>query len=214
MALEFSRFQRCAKYEDSTACHASFLELSYSIWNVMRTGIFIIMCRTTNGHAWRKSELDITAIVEQCLVLSNVAYLQLLLCTAGMPLLMAGHCFSQSVHNVLCILCLLLFLITLNGYHSRTVLMAFYAVCCVVMNAQSVFVALYNIYGNLQTQRVDYILTLVYIMELYFMFLVAVDSSARVISKLMNPERDIMAQDSSWTNGDYATGNNITSQES
>ena len=188
------RFQRCAKYEDSTSCHATFLEFSYSVWNLTRTGIFIIMCATANDHAWKPPGRDLPGIVERCLMLNNRAYSQLLLCAAGLPLLMNGHCFSQSIHNTLCIASLLLFMVILNGFHSRTALMTFHVLCCVVKNVQSVLVAVYNIYKNLQSQRNDYIVTLLYIMELYLMFLVIIDSSTRVISKVKNPGQDIMSQ--------------------
>ena len=86
-------------------------------------------------------------------------------------------------------------MVILNGYHHRTTLMVFYALCFVVVNVQSVFVAVYNIYRNLQTQRNDYVATPLYIMELYLMFLVIIDSSTRVISKVIEPQKDIMVQD-------------------
>lgn len=153
------------------------------------------MCCSVDGHAWKPPGRDLTNIVERCLLLNNKTYSQLLLCAAGLPLLMNGHCFSQTVHNTLCTLSLLLFMVTLNGYYQRTALMTFYALCCVAMNVQSVFVAVYNIYRNLQTQQDDYIVTPLYIMELYLMFLVIIDSSTRVISKVKNPEKDIMPED-------------------
>ena len=86
-------------------------------------------------------------------------------------------------------------MVILNGYHSRTMLMVFYALCFVVVNVQSVFVAVYNIYRNLQTQRNEYVATLLYIMELYLMFLVIIDSSTRVISKVKDPQKDIMTKE-------------------
>lgn len=188
------RFQRCAKYDDGTACHAMFLEFSYSVWNLTRTGIFIMMCWTVNRPSWKPPKHDLGMIMERCLALNNKAYSQLLLCAAGLPLLMNGHCLSQTVHNITCTANLLLFLVTLNGYHSRTILMLYYVLCTIVMNAQSVLVAVYNMYRNLQTERNDYVATLLYITELYLMLLVLADSSSRAINKVKNPELDIMSQ--------------------
>lgn len=85
-------------------------------------------------------------------------------------------------------------MVTLNGYHRRTALMVYHTLCTVAMNAQSVLVAVYNMYRNLQTQGNDYITTLLYIIELYLMLLVLADSSARVINKVKNPELDIMSE--------------------
>ena len=195
MFLYYLRFQRCAKYEDSSSCHAMFLEFSYTVWNLTRTGIFVTMCWTADGHAWKPPRRELTSIVERCLALNNNTYTQLMLCTAGLPLLMNGHCFSQTVHNILCTASLLLFLVTMNGYYRRTAFMTYHALCCVAMNAQSVLVAVYNIYRNLQTQNTDYIVTLLYTMELYLMLLVMVDCTTRVINKVKNPEQDIMSQD-------------------
>lgn len=193
------RFQRCAKYDDRTACHAAFLEFSYSVWNLTRTGIFIMMCWTVNRPSWKPPKQDLGMIMERCLTLNKKAYSQLLLCAAALPLLMNGHCLSQTVHNIMCTANLLLFLVTLNGYHSRTLLMLYHVLCTIAMNAQSMLVAVYNMYRNLQTQQNDYINTLLYIMELYLMLLVLADSSARVLNKVKNPELDIMSQNR-WPN--------------
>ena len=152
------------------------------------------MCGNANGNAWKPSGYDLTSIVEQCLLLNNKAYLLLYVCAAGLPILMEGHCFPQVVHNIICITSLLLFMVTLNGFHSLTALMVFYTLCSVVLNVQSVLVAVYNIYRNLQTQRNDYVATLLYIMQLYLMFWVIIDSSTRVLSKVKDPKKDIMAQ--------------------
>lgn len=195
MLLFLYRFQRCAKYDDGTACHAMFLEFSYSVWNLTRTGIFIMMCWTVNRPSWKPPKHDLNMIMERCLALNNKAYAQLLLCAAGLPLLMNGHCLSQTVHNITCTANLLLFLVTLNGYHRRTILMLYYVLCTIAMNAQSVLVAVYNMYRNLQTERNDYVATLLYITELYLMLLVLADSSSRAINKVKNPELDIMSQD-------------------
>jgi len=189
------RFQRCAKYDDGTACHAVFLEFSYSVWNLTRTAIFIMLCWTVNRPSWKPPKQDFSVIMERCLALNKKAYSQLLLCAAGLPLLMNGHCLSQTVHNITCTANLLLFLVTLNGYHSRTILMLYHALCTITMNAQSVLVAVYNMYRNLQTERNDYVATLLYITELYLMLLVLADSSTRVINKVKNPELDIISQD-------------------
>ncbi|CAH3189024.1 unnamed protein product [Porites evermanni] len=189
------RFQRCAKYEDSTACHSSFLEFSYTVWNLTRTGLFVVMCWTLDCHAWIPPRRDFTSIVERCLALHNKTYSQLLLCAAGLPLLMNGHCLSQTVHNILCTASLLLFMVTLNGYHSRTALMTYCALCCVAMNVQSLLVAVFNIYRNLQTQKNGYMATLLYIMQLYLTFLVIMDSCTRVMSKVKNPKQDILGED-------------------
>lgn len=191
----FLRFQRCAKYEDSTACHSSFLEFSYTVWNLTRTGLFVVMCWTLDCHAWIPPRRDFTSIVERCLALHDKTYSQLLLCAAGLPLLMNGHCLSQTVHNILCTASLLLFMVTLNGYHSRTALMTYCALCCVAMNVQSLLVAVFNIYRNLQTQKNGYMATLLYIMQLYLMFLVIMDSCTRVMSKVKNPKQDILGED-------------------
>ena len=193
--LLFLRFQRCAKYEDSTACHSSFLEFSYTVWNLTRTGLFVVMCWTLDCHAWIPPWRDFTSIVERCLALHNKTYSQLLLFAAGLPLLMNGHCLSQTVHNILCTASLLLFMVTLNGYHSRTALMTYCALCCVAMNVQSLLVAVFNIYRNLQTQKNGYMATLLYIMQLYLMFLVIMDSCTRVMSKVKNPKQDILGED-------------------
>ncbi|XP_068685886.1 uncharacterized protein [Montipora capricornis] len=190
------RFQRCAMYDDSTACHATFLEFSYTLWNITRTVIFILVCWNMNGYAWKQPERDFICTLERCLMLNDNAYVELLLCAAAMPVLLDGHCVSQTVHNTFCVLNLLLFIITFNGYHRRTVVMAFYALCGLAMNVQSVFVALYNIYTNLQTQRnTDLVVTLMYFVELYLTILVLLDCSTRVISKVCDPKKDIMAQD-------------------
>lgn len=171
-----------------------FLEFSYSVWNLTRTGIFIMMCWTVNRPSWKPPKQDFGMIVERCLTLNKKTYSKLLLCAAGLPLLMNGHCLSQTVHNIMCTANLLLFLVTLNGYHSRTILMLYHALCTIVMNAQSVLVAVFNMYRNLQTERNDYVATLLYITELYLMLRVLADSSARVINKVKNPELDIMSQ--------------------
>lgn len=189
------RFQRCAKYEDSTACHSSFLEFSYAVWNLTRTGLFVAMCWTVDCKAWIPPRRDFTGIVERCLALHNKTYSQLLLFAAGLPLLMNGHCLSQTVHNILCTASLLLFMVTLNGYHSRTALMTYCALCCVAMNVQSLLVAVFNIYRNLQTEKNGYMATLLYIMQLYLMFLVIMDSCTRVMSKVKNPKQDILGED-------------------
>ena len=172
-----------------------FLEFSYSVWNLARTGIFIMVCWTVNRPSWKPPKHDLNMIMERCLALNNKAYAQLLLCAAGLPLLMNGHCLSQTVHNITCTANLLLFLVTLNGYHRRTILMLYYVLCTIAMNAQSVLVAVYNMYRNLQTERNDYVATLLYITELYLMLLVLADSSSRAINKVKNPELDIMSQD-------------------
>lgn len=166
------------------------------MWNLTRTGIFIVMCWVANRRSWKPPARDLTFLVERCLALNNKTYVQLLICAAGLPLLMNGHCFSQTVHNIVCTVNLLLFMVTLNGYHSRTSVMVFHALCTVAMNAQSLLVAVYNIYGNLQTQGNDSITTLLYIMELYLMLLVLADSSTRVINKVRNPKLDIMSEES------------------
>ena len=193
-SFTFLRFQRCAKYEDSTACHSSFLEFSYTVCNLTRTGLFVVMCWTVDCKAWIPPRRDFASIVERCLTLHNKTYSQLLLCAAGLPLLMKGHCLSQTVHNILCTASLLLFMVTLNGYHSRTVLMTYCALCCVAMNVQSLLVAVFNIYRNLQTQKNGYMATLLYIMQLYLMFLVIMDSCTRVMSKVKNPKQDILGE--------------------
>ena len=72
--------------------------------------------------------------------------------------------------------------------------MLYHVLCTIAMNAQSMLVAVYNMYRNLQTQQNDYVATLLYIMELYLMLLVLADSSARVLNKVKNPELDIMSQ--------------------
>lgn len=154
------------------------------------------MCWIANRPSWKPPSRDLAMIVERCLTLHDKTYSQLLLCATGLPLLMKGHCFSQSVHNTVCIGNLLLFMVTLNGYHTRTASMMYHALCTVAMNAQSALVAVYNISRNLQTQRSDSIVTLLYIMELYLMLLVLLDSSTRVINKVKNPQLDIMSQDS------------------
>lgn len=194
-SFPFWRFQRCAKYEDSTACHSSFLEFSYTVWNLTRTGLFVAMCWTVDCKAWIPPRRDFTGIVERCLALHNKTYSQLLLFAAGLPLLMNGHCLSQTVHNILCTASLLLFMVTLNGYHSRTALMTYCALCCVAMNVQSLLVAVFNIYRNLQTEKNGYMATLLYIMQLYLMFLVIMDSCTRVMSKVKNPKQDILGED-------------------
>lgn len=154
-----------------------------------------MMCWTVNRPSWRPPKQDFSMIMERCLTLNKKAYAHLLLCAAGLPLLMNGHCLSQTVHNITCTVNLLLFLVTLNGYHSRTILMLYYVLCTIAMNAQSVLVAVYNMYSNLQTERNDYVATLLYITELYLMLLVLADSSTRVINKVKNPELDILSQD-------------------
>ncbi|XP_022788899.1 uncharacterized protein LOC111328684 isoform X2 [Stylophora pistillata] len=189
-------FQRCAKYDDSTVCHSAFLEFSYSVWNLLRTGIFMLVSWNVNCRSWKPPTRDLTIIVESCLTLRNKSYFQLLFCAAGLPLLMKGHCFAQTVHNTISISNLLLFLVTLNGYHTRTASMMYHALCTVVINAQSTLVAVYNISRNLQTQRNGTIATLLYILELYLMLLVLLDSSTRVVKKVKNPKLDIMLQDS------------------
>lgn len=153
------------------------------------------MCWTVDCKAWIPPRRDFTSIVERCLALHNKTYSQLLLCAAGFPLLMNGHCLSQTVHNILCTASLLLFMVTLNGYHSRTALMTYCAFCCVAMNVQSLLVAVFNIYRNLQTQKNGYMATLLYIMQLYLMFLVIMDSCTRVMSKVKNPKQDILGED-------------------
>ena len=153
-----------------------------------------MMCWTVNRPSWKPPKQDFGMIMERCLTLNKKTYSQLLLCAAGLPLLMNGHCLSQTVHNIMCTANLLLFLVTLNGYHSRTILMLYHALCTIVMNAQSVLVAVFNMYRNLQTERNDYVATLLYITELYLMLHVLADSSARVINKVKNPELDIMSQ--------------------
>lgn len=190
------RFQRCAKYDDSTVCHSAFLEFSYSVWNLLRTGIFMLVSWNVSCRSWKPPTRDLTIIVESCLTLRNKSYFQLLFCAAGLPLLMKGHCFAQTVHNTISITNLLLFLVTLNGYHTRTASMMYHALCTVVINAQSTLVAVYNISRNLQTQRGGTIATLLYILELYLMLLVLLDSSTRVVKKVKNPKLDIMLQDS------------------
>ena len=192
----FPRFQRCAKYDDSTVCHSAFLEFSYSVWNMLRTGIFMLVSWNVSCRSWKPPTRDLTIIVESCLTLRNKSYFQLLFCAAGLPLLMKGHCFAQTVHNTISIANLLLFLVTLNGYHTRTASMMYHALCTVVINAQSTLVAVYNISRNLQTQRNGTIATLLYILELYLMLLVLLDSSTRVVKKVKNPKLDIMLQDS------------------
>lgn len=188
------RFQQCATYEDGTSCHATFLEFSYTLWNLMRTAIFINMCWNMNSYAWKQPERDYSRILVRCLMLNNNAYVELLFCAAVMSILMDGHCLLQTLHNTFCVLNLLCFIITLNGYHKRTVIMVFYSICGVVMNVQSVIVSLYHVYRNLQTQRNgDFVVTLMYIVELYLMFLVLFDCSSRVINKVLNPRKDIMA---------------------
>lgn len=190
------RFQRCAKYDDSTVCHSAFLEFSYSVCNLIRNGIFITMCWTVNCSSWKKPSRELTIIVESCPTLRNKSYFQLLLCAAGLPLLMNGHCFAQTIHNTASIGNLLLFLVALNAYHTRTASMMYHALCGVVMNVQSTLVAVYNISRNLQTQPNDSIATLLYILELYLMLLVLLDSSTRVIKKVINPKLDIMSLES------------------
>ncbi|RMX43292.1 hypothetical protein pdam_00020170 [Pocillopora damicornis] len=190
------RFQRCAKYDDSTVCHSAFLEFSYSMCNLIRNGIFITMCWTVNYSSWKKPSRELTIVVESCPTLRNKSYFQLLLCAAGLPLLMNGHCFAQTIHNIASIGNLLLFLVALNAYHTRTASMMYHALCSVVMNVQSTLVAVYNISRNLQTQPNDSIATLLYILELYLMLLVLLDSSTRVIKKVINPKLDIMSLES------------------
>lgn len=194
--LLFHRFQRCAKYDDSTVCHSAFLEFSYSVCNLIRNGIFITMCWTVNCSSWKKPSRELTIVVESCPTLRNKSYFQLLLCAAGLPLLMNGHCFAQTIHNIASIGNLLLFLVALNAYHTRTASMMYHALCGVVMNVQSTLVAVYNISRNLQTQPNDSIATLLYILELYLMLLVLLDSSTRVIKKVINPKLDIMSLES------------------
>ena len=63
------------------------------------------------------------------------------------------------------------------------------------MNVQSLLVAVFNIYRNLQTQTNGYMATLLYIMQLYLMFLVIMDSCTRVMSKVKNPKQDILEED-------------------
>ena len=189
-----SRFQQCATYEDGSSCHATFLEFSYTLWNLMRTAIFISMCWNMNGYAWKQPESDYSRILVRCLMLNNNAYVELLFCAAVTSILLDGHCVLQTLHNTFCVLNLLCFIITLNGYHKRTVIMVFYSICSVVMNVQSVIVSLYHVYRNLQLQRNgDFVVTLMYIVELYLMFLVLFDCSSRVINKVLNPRKDIMA---------------------
>ena len=74
--------------------------------------------------------------------------------------------------------------------------MMYHALCGVVMNVQSTLVAVYNISRNLQTKPNDSIATLLYILELYLMLLVLLDSSTRVIKKVINPKLDIMSLES------------------
>ena len=74
--------------------------------------------------------------------------------------------------------------------------MMYHALCGVVMNIQSTLVTVYNISRNLQTQPNDSIATLLYILELYLMLLVLLDSSTRVIKKVINPKLDIMSLES------------------
>ena len=109
---------------------------------------------------------------------------------------MNGHCFAQTIHNTASIGNLSLFLVALNAYHTRTASMMYHALCSVVMNVQSTLVAVYNISRNLQTQPNDSIATLLYILELYLMLLVLLDSSTRVIKKVINPKLDIMSLES------------------
>ena len=164
--------------------------------NLIRNGIFITMCWTVNYSSWKKPSRELTIVVESCPTLRNKSYFQLLLCAAGLPLLMNGHCFAQTIHNITSIGNLLLFLVALNAYHTRTASMMYHALCSVVMNVQSTLVAVYNISRNLQTQPNDSIATLLYILELYLMLLVLLDSSTRVIKKVINPKLDIMSLES------------------
>lgn len=185
------RFQSCAKHAIGYPCFKGLLEFSFCCWMAVRAFSFlwILYHNSTTSALKEGCKLLFDSEPQEWLL----KFLYLIGCGAVLPLVLSSHCFEQSIHNVLCIVSQLVFMVSFNyGFNRWQPLMVYYGVTALLLNLQSVCVSLYNVYVTLQLARVDYGVTALYALQLYLLMWVSFYTSILIIKKIMKPNGDVL----------------------
>ena len=194
----FSRFHYCPALRKTNLVSYLFLEVSYPLWNIIRTLNFYIFSKYMFNGSW-SIHVNIRNQIGPGYSTWLMGYSRMFCVGLVTPFVLPFQCFGQVINNILCTVCHIVFLTILNGHTRVNFFMIYYGICSICVHVESVLVALVSTLHSLRLSVNDYITTTICMMELYLMIHVSWLTCKIIWRKIKTPHDDVLWENSKHT---------------
>ena len=187
----FNRFHFCPSLRKTNMISYLFLEISYPLWNIIRTINFYLFSKYLFDGSW-SIHIDIKNQIGPGYRTWLMGYFRMLCIGLVTPFVLPFQCSGQVINNIVCPVCHAAFLTIFNGHTRVNFFMIYYGICFIFVHAESTLVALVSTLHSLRLTVNDYVTTIICIMELYLMIYVSWFTCKIIWRKINAPNEDFL----------------------
>lgn len=168
-----------------------FLEVSYSLWNILRTLCFFLFSKCMFSGSWTIT-MNIKTQIGPWYNTWLMGYARMLIVGLVTPFVLPFQCMWQVINNTLCPVSHIAFLTILNGHKRSNFFLVYYGICSIIVHMESVLVALVATLHSLRVSVNDHVSLMLCMIELYLVLNVSWKTCKLTWRKIKSPNEDVL----------------------